>query len=147
MWWLVVTVSVPSGFSDLMVLGVCCEFLCRLQWLFHALSSEVNHNATARMAASPNSFPCRQPDLGVQYHPWSKVHSGDSLYYPIQWVEIKDGATWELIRGLGYSGSFLPSWLGLSPANLLYREDFLWSAHRIGVTLVHAGFTGRSPDV
>ena len=25
MWWLVVTVSVPSGFSDLMLLGVCCD--------------------------------------------------------------------------------------------------------------------------
>ena len=24
MWWLVVTVSVPSGLSDLIVLGVCC---------------------------------------------------------------------------------------------------------------------------
>ena len=28
-------------------------------------------------------------------------HSGDSLYYPIQWVESKDESTWELIRGLG----------------------------------------------
>ena len=36
-------------------------------------------------------------------------HSRDSLYYPIQWVESKDGATWELIRGLGYSGSSLLS--------------------------------------
>ena len=35
--------------------------------------------------------------------------------------------TWELIRGLGYFGSFLLSWLGLSSANLLYREDFLLS--------------------
>ena len=31
-------------------------------------------------------------------------HSGDSLYYSIQWVESKDGTTWELIRGLGNSG-------------------------------------------
>ena len=35
-------------------------------------------------------------------------HSGYSLYYPIQWVESKDRATWELVWGLGYSGSSLP---------------------------------------
>ena len=54
MWKLVVTVPVPSGFSDLMVLGVCNEFLCPLQSLCHALSSGVNNNTTARMAASPS---------------------------------------------------------------------------------------------
>ena len=47
--------------------------------------------------------------------------------YPIQWVASKDGATWELIRGLGYSGSSLPSCPSLSLDNLLYREDFPWS--------------------
>ena len=31
-------------------------------------------------------------------------------------------------QGWGYSGSFLSSWLDLSPANLLYWEDFLRSA-------------------
>ena len=46
---------------------------------------------------------------------------GDSLYYPIQWVESKDGATWELIRGLEYSGSSLLSCPSLSLDNLLYR--------------------------
>ena len=73
MWWLVVTVSVLSGFSSLMLLGVCWWFLCHLQSFCNALSSGVNHNVTARMAAFPISVPCRQPDLGVQYHPWSKV--------------------------------------------------------------------------
>ena len=43
-------------------------YLCPLQSLCPALSSGVNHNATARMAASPISVPCRQPDLGVQHH-------------------------------------------------------------------------------
>ena len=53
----------------------------------------------------------------------------DSLYYPIQWVESKDRATWELIWGLGYSGSSFSSCLSLSSDNLLYREDFplVWS--------------------
>ena len=119
-WWF----FVPSGFSDLMLLRVCCEIFCPLQSLCHALSSGVNHNAIARMAASPISVPCRQPDLGVQYHPWSKVHSGDSLYYFIQLVERKEWATWELLRGLGYSSLSLPSCPSLSLDNLLYREDF-----------------------
>ena len=57
--------------------------------------------------------------------------------------ESKDGATWELFRGLGYSGSSFPSCPSLSLDNLLYREDFPWSAHRVGVTWVHAGFTGQ----
>ena len=126
-------------FLRLMLLGVCWMFLCPLQSLCPALSSGVNHNAVARMAAHPISVLCRQPDLGVQYHPWSKVC--------IQWVESKDGATWELLRGLGYSGSSLPTCPSLSLDNLLYREDFPWSAHRVGVTLVQAGFTGLSPDV
>ena len=47
--------------------------LCPLQSLCPALSSGVNHNATARMAAHPISVSFQQPDLGVQYHPWSKV--------------------------------------------------------------------------
>ena len=59
---------------------------------------------------------------------------GYNLYYPIQYVESKDGATWELIRSLGYSGLFLPSCPSLSLDNLLYRENFPWCAHRVGVT-------------
>ena len=74
------------GISDLMVLGVCCEFLCPLQSLCHALSSGVNHNATARMAASPISVPCRQPNLGAQYHRGLGLFERWPLY-PIQWVE------------------------------------------------------------
>ena len=73
MWWLVVTVVCTLWFLRLILLGVCWKFLCPLQSLCPALSSGVNHNATARMAALHIYFPCRQPDLGVQYHPWSKV--------------------------------------------------------------------------
>ena len=60
-------------FLRLMLLGVCWMFLCPLQSLCPALSSGVNHNAVARMAVHPISVPWRQPDLGIQYHPWSKV--------------------------------------------------------------------------
>ena len=73
MWKLVVTAVCTLWFLRLILLGVCWKFLSPLQSLCPALPSGVNHNATARMAAHPISVPCRQPDLGVQYHPWSKV--------------------------------------------------------------------------
>ena len=44
-----------------------------LQSLSHSLSSGASHNVTAKMAAFHISVPCRQPDLSVQYHSWSKV--------------------------------------------------------------------------
>ena len=72
MWELVSTVSAPSGFSDL----ICSESVVNPLSSSEPLScasSGVSHNATARIAASPISVSCRQPDLGVQYHPWSKV--------------------------------------------------------------------------
>ena len=51
-----------------------------------------------------------------------------TTYSSIQWVRRQRlMVIWELILGLGYFGSFLLSWLGLSSANLLYREDFLLS--------------------
>ena len=60
---------------------------------------------------------------GVQYHRGLELF-GHNLYYSIQWVESKDGANWELLRGLGDTGSSLPSYPSLSSDNLLYREDF-----------------------
>ena len=45
--------------------------------------------------------------------------------------------------GFGVFGSSLPSCPSLSLDNLLYREDFPWSAHRVGVTWVQAEFTGQ----
>ena len=109
---------------------MCSEsavFLCSLQSLCHALSFWVNHNATARRWLLPS------PSLAGS-HTWCPVppvvegwHSRDNLYYLIQWVESKDGTTWELIRGLGYSGLSLSSCPSLSLDNLLYREDFFWS--------------------
>ena len=99
--WLVVTVFVPSGFSGLMVLGVCCDILCPFQSLCHGLSSGVNHNATTRMETSPISVTCRQPDLSVQYHPWSKVDIRGSNLALFKRFGPKDGATWELHPGFG----------------------------------------------
>ena len=116
------------------------EVLCPLQSLCPALSSGVNHNATCQDGSTSHlrQLPGARPGRPVPpvVEGW---HSGDSLLYPIQWVASKDGATWELIRGLGYSGSSFPSCPSLSLDNLLYREDFPWSAHRVGVTSVQAG--------
>ena len=119
--------------------------LCSLQSLCPVLSSGVNHNATAGGSFSHlRPLPAATP--GVQYHR-GLGSFGDSLYYPIQWVESKDGATRELIRGLGYSGSSLPSCPSLSLDNLLCMEDFPWSTHGVGMTWVQSGFTGLRPDV
>ena len=147
MWELVLTVSVPSGFSDLMLLGVCCDtsvpsraFVMRspLELIIMPLLGGSTSHLRPLPAARPG---CPVPPVVECWH------SRDRLCYSIQWVESKDGATWELLRGLGYSGSSLPSCPSLSLDNLLYREDFPWSAHRVGVTWVQAGFTGLSPDV
>ena len=95
-----------------------------LQSLCPALSSGVNHNASARRRLLPSpSLACSQTWVSSTTR-GRRLTLGDSLYYPIQWIESKDGATWELLRGLGYSGSSLPSCPSLSLDNLLYREDF-----------------------
>ena len=121
------------------------EILCPLQSLCPALSSGVNHNATCQDGSTSHlrPLPAARPRVSSTTRDRTIMvegsHSGDSLYYPIQWVKSKDGATWELLRGLGYSGSSLPSCPSLSLDNLLYREDFPWSTHRVGVTWVRAG--------
>ena len=49
---------------------------------------------------------------------------------------------WDHLRvnpGFKYSGSSLPSCPSLSPTNLLYRKDFLRSAHGVGVIFFHEG--------
>ena len=107
------------------------SFLCPLQSLFYALSSGVSHNTTARIAASPISVPYRQPDLSVQYHQCSKVDIRGQPLLPHSMGREQGWATWELIRGLEYSGSSLPSCPSLSLDNLLYREDFPWSTYGV----------------
>ena len=61
-------------FLRLMLLGVCWLSSSVLSRAFVLRSPlELIIMPLARMAALPISVPCRQPDLGVQYHPWSKV--------------------------------------------------------------------------
>ena len=125
MWDLVVTVSVSSGFSSLM----CSEsvvFLCPLQSFCPAKSSGVNHNSTAKgwLLSSPSlagsqtwvSSTTRGRRLTLEAQP----------LYLIQWEEPQGWGHLRANPEFGYSGSS-PSWLSLSLANLLYREDFLQS--------------------
>ena len=109
-------------------------FLWLLQSLCHALTSGASHNATAMMAAFLISVPCRQPDLGVQYHPWSKVDIRGQPLLPHSMGREQGLDHLRANPGFGYSGSCLPSCPSLSLDTLLYRENFPWSVHRVGVT-------------
>ena len=116
----------PSGFikSD-----PWCQFLLGPpQCLCPALSTEVDLSPSRECDTSHHHpLPAARP--GGQNHRGQWVIIRGQWPNPIQRGRSKDGITWELLRGLGYSGSSLPSWLGLSPANLLYREDFPQSIH------------------
>ena len=122
-------------------------YLCPLQSLCHALSSRVNHNASARRQHFSS------PSLAGSQTWVSSTTRGRRLTFggqPLLLHSMGKEQGWGHLRatpGLGYSGSSLPSCPSLSLDNLLYREDFPWSAYRVGVTWVQAGFTGLSPDV
>ena len=83
------------------------EILCPLQSLCPALSSGVNHNATCQDGSTSHlrPLPAARPRVSSTTRDRTIMvegsHSGDSLYYPIQWVKSKDGATWELLRVWG----------------------------------------------
>ena len=57
-----------------------------LQGYCPALSSRVNLKDWFRQLLN-TSVPCRQSDLGIQYHPWYKIHSGRPPHF-IQWVKL-----------------------------------------------------------
>ena len=129
MKWLVVTVSVPSGFSDLILLGVCCQssVLSRAFVLRSPLELIIMSLLEWQLLPPPS---LTGSHTWCPVPPWFRVVR-DSLRNRIQWVESKDGATWKLIRGLEYSGSSLSSCPSLSLDNLLYREDFPRSTHGV----------------
>ena len=116
-----------------------CQFLLGPpQCLCPTLSTEVDLSPSGEGDTfHHHPLPAARP--GGQNHSdqWVVIRGQEPK--PIQRGRPKDGVTWELIWGLGYSGSSLPSWLGLSPANLLYREDFPQSANGVGVTLFQSG--------
>ena len=66
--------------------------------------------------------PLQAAKSGCPVPPWLKVNFRETTPPP----HSMDGGRWwgHLRVNLGYSGSSLSSWLFLSPANLLYRENF-----------------------
>ena len=128
----------PTGFSASFARSLLF-YLCPLQSLCHAFSSRVKHNAHLQGVTSLISTPYRQP------HPMSSTtvvqgYSGSSVHTLFKGLGPQDEVTRELIWGLGYSGSSLPSCPSLSSDNLLYKEDFsLAWLHRGRRGLVQSG--------
>ena len=117
--------SVPSGFIKI-VLDVSSVWVLLSAFVLRS-PAEVNLSPMEE-TTSPHHHPLPAARPGGQIHRGHRLTLGRQWPNPIQRGRPKDEVAWELLRGLGYSGSPLPSWLGLSPANLLYREDFPQSA-------------------
>ena len=144
MWELVVTVSVPSGFSVLMLLGVCCNssvpsraFVMRspLELIIMPLQGW-QHISSPSLAGSQTWVSSTTRGRRLAF--------GGQTLLPHSMGREQGWGPLRATPGFGYSGSSLPSCPSLSLDNLLYREDFPWSAHRVGVTWVQAGFTGQA---
>ena len=91
--------------------------------------AEVNLRTVWRRQLLHITTPCRQPDLVASSTVVNRLSFGGSSLTLFKGVGPRMGTPESFIRGLGNTGSFLPSWLGLSPANLFYREDFPQSIH------------------
>ena len=114
---------VSSGF---ILLSLKSVWTWSLQSFCPVLSYVVNLKIST--AASLTSVPCRQSDLGVQYHPWSKIHSRDGFLTHSMEKDVEDGDNLRANSGFGYSGSSLPLGCIISSANFLYSNDFIRSA-------------------
>ena len=121
-WW--ASRLVPSGFSNPFMSGVCCSASVPSRVSVSVFSSRIKHNAFKRGQLLPSPSLASSQTWVSSTTRGRRFIQGDSLYYFIQLVKRKEWATWELFRGLGYSGSSLPSCPSLSLDNLLYREDF-----------------------
>ena len=121
--------------ASLIIVPDVCSLSSLSQRLCPTLSSGIKHIAFARDGFS-HLFPLSAARPGCPVPPWSKVGIRGQFLHPIQWAEAVDEAIWEFIWGFGSSVSSLLSWLGLSPANHLYRKDFPVCIHGVGVTLV-----------
>ena len=90
--------------------------------------------------ASSTSVPWRQPDLGVQYHPWSKVRFGGQPPHPIQWARPQG---WGHLRAnpwfrvFWFISSLLAEPIFSQPP--LYRGFSPIYIHGVGVVLFQAG--------
>ena len=136
---------VPSGFIKC-VLDVSSAWV-PLSVTVLCSPAGVNLRTVWRRQLLHITTPCRQPDLVASFTVVNRLTFGGSSLTLFKGVGPRMGSPESFLRGLGYPGSSLPSCPSLSLDNLLYGEDFPWSAHRVGVTWVQAGFTGLSPDV
>ena len=102
-------------------------------------SSEVNLRTVWRRQLLRITTPCRQPDLVASSTVVNGLTFGAVALLYSKGSTQRMGPPESFILGLGNPGSSLPSWLGLSPANLLYREDFSQSTHGVGTTLFQCG--------
>ena len=111
MWELVSIVSVLSGFSDLIVFGVCCG---------------ASVSSGAFVMCSPLELVIMLL-LGWQSQTWLSNHHGRRLIFGGSLFSMGREQGWDHLRanlGFGYSGSSLPSCPSISLDNLLFREDF-----------------------
>ena len=137
--------SVPSGFIKI-VLDVCSIWVPLSAFVLRS-PAEVNLSPLGGDDTS-SSPPLAGSQTFGQFHRSQRLAFGGGQWpNHIQRVQPKDEGCSRATLGFGDTGSSLPSCPSLSLDNLLYREDFPWSTHRVGVTLVQAGFTGLSPDV
>ena len=97
------------------------------QCLCPALSTEVNLRTIWRRQLLLITTPCRQPDLVSSSTVINRLSFGGSSLTLFKGVSPRMRVARELLRGLGDTGSSLPSCPSLSLDNHLYREDFPWS--------------------
>ena len=91
--------------------------------------AEVNLRTVWRRQLLYITTPWRQPDLVASSTVVNGLSFGGSSLTLFKGFGPRMEPPESFIRGLGNPGSSLLSWLGLSPANLLYREDFPQSIH------------------
>ena len=124
---------IPSSFSSPFMTGVCCTVSVP-SWVFVLRSPQELSIMPPAEGDFSHLHPLPDENLGVQYHPWLKIIIRGQPLLP---HSISREQGWgHLIATLGFGvfwfiSSSCPS---LSLDNLLYREDFSWSAHSIGVT-------------
>ena len=83
--------------------------------------------------------PCQLPDLGVQYHPWSKVWFSRQPPYPIQWVRP---LKWVHLRtNPGFKKFwFIPTFLtAFLLQSTSFKERIFFSLSGIGLNFVQIG--------
>ena len=132
-WVVIWVLQVPSDFSGLIVLEVCCVLLSS-QCLF-VFSSGVNHNRQGGSFSRLRPLPAARPGCPVP-----PVVEGWHLEITSLPHSMGREQGWVYLRATPGFGVFwfIPPWLGLSSANLLYWEGFSGQLE-IGMALLQTG--------